>query len=248
MTGSGTATDPYIITSATDLQAMENGLDKYYLIDRDIDASGTSAWNAGAGFDPVGPFTGQLDGGGYIVSGLTINRTEDITFGLFGSINGATVLNLSLMSVDITAMAPDPAGDYPWCGALAGVCYGGSTVTNCNATGDIASNSRQDLGGLFGQINASTVTGCWANVDLDIDASYAENSKGGFAGSIDATATVSKCYSLGSLDLNCAGVEYYGIGGGFVGHNSGDIDDCYARGNVTITSADEPSDTGYIGG
>ncbi|MDL2124702.1 MAG: peptidase A26, partial [Deltaproteobacteria bacterium] len=65
--GSGTANDPFIITTCIQLQEMKNDLSAYYVIANDIDCSGTSNWNDGAGFEPIGKifpfnFTGIFDG------------------------------------------------------------------------------------------------------------------------------------------------------------------------------------------
>jgi len=54
MTGSGTVGDPYIISDVDDLQAMEDDLDAHYELANNIDASATSSWNSGLGFDPIG--------------------------------------------------------------------------------------------------------------------------------------------------------------------------------------------------
>lgn len=65
MTGSGTAASPFLITNATQLQAMRQNLSAHYALANDIDASNTSGWNGGKGFAPVGnastPFTGTFD-------------------------------------------------------------------------------------------------------------------------------------------------------------------------------------------
>jgi len=42
------------ITDVTELQAMEDDLDEDYVLGNNIDASATSGWNSGAGFDPIG--------------------------------------------------------------------------------------------------------------------------------------------------------------------------------------------------
>jgi hypothetical protein len=48
MIGSGTLGDPYIIEDVFDLQAMEDNLEAYYELGRDIDASATQFWNPSA--------------------------------------------------------------------------------------------------------------------------------------------------------------------------------------------------------
>ena len=51
---------PTTITNATELQAMANDLTEDYVLGNNIDASATSGWNAGAGFDPIGDIPQDL--------------------------------------------------------------------------------------------------------------------------------------------------------------------------------------------
>jgi hypothetical protein len=90
--GGGLANSPYLITTCAQLQEMSNDLAASYRLGSDIDCSDTTSWNSGAGFVPVGgllaPFQGTLDGAGYTISGLTINRPSTDYVGLFGRISG----------------------------------------------------------------------------------------------------------------------------------------------------------------
>jgi hypothetical protein len=54
MTGSGTATDPFVILDAVDLQAVKDDLLAYYELGANVDATVTQGWNGGAGFIPAG--------------------------------------------------------------------------------------------------------------------------------------------------------------------------------------------------
>ena len=63
--GAGTEGYPYRISSTDQLQEMENDLDAWYILTKDIDAFRTEDWNGGLGFDPVGTFTGSFNGQGY---------------------------------------------------------------------------------------------------------------------------------------------------------------------------------------
>jgi len=76
--GDGSVGNPYQISTTTHLQNMDTDLTAYYILINDIDASTTSTWNSGAGFAPVGDdstdFDGDLDGQGYEITGLFINR------------------------------------------------------------------------------------------------------------------------------------------------------------------------------
>ncbi|MBB5608881.1 large exoprotein involved in heme utilization and adhesion [Janthinobacterium sp. S3M3] len=96
-------------TTGNDLQGINGALGGNYVLGSNIDARATSGWNSGAGFSPIGhgntplgtnnatPFTGQFDGLGHVISGLTINR-PNASVGLFGVIgSGATVSNLGLV-------------------------------------------------------------------------------------------------------------------------------------------------------
>jgi len=150
MTGSGTLLDPYIILTVNDLQDMEDDLTAYYELGADIDASATSGWNAGAGFDPIGSvllatwFVGHLDGKGYTITDLFINRATD-AIGLFGQIKlGVTIKDVHIRTCNITG------GSFV--GALVGYIYeptlGIITIDTCSSTGSVTGYDY--VGGLIG--------------------------------------------------------------------------------------------------
>jgi hypothetical protein len=103
----GTAENPYMITTVEQLQEMENNLTAYYALGNDIDASDTLNWNGGAGFEPIGTnenrFTGSLDGRGYEIYDLYINRVDTGYVGLFGYVgSGGVVENVGLENEDLS--------------------------------------------------------------------------------------------------------------------------------------------------
>lgn len=254
MDGSGTAVDPWIITNATDLQTMENNLGSYYRIDRDINASGTAAWNGGLGFDPVGqsgtPFTGYLDGEGHVISNLTMARTDDADdHGLFGYINGGSVINLIMTGASI-AVTVIPSSASTYIGILAGNLFGAATITNCRTAGAITGNSRYATGGLVGYQGGGTISECSSSATITISTDYCDGDYGGLVG-YPGGGTIEKSYATGDIALTCINVTFFsGQAGGFVGKSdiSATIDDCYSRGDITITTGDSVNDTGYIGG
>jgi len=71
------------IANVTDLQNIKNDLDGNYYLTNDIDASATIGWNGGAGFEPIDDFIGTLDGCGYKISNLYINRPDENGVGSF---------------------------------------------------------------------------------------------------------------------------------------------------------------------
>jgi hypothetical protein len=67
----------YHITNVWELQNMSDDLSGDYILDNNIDASITSTWNAGAGFEPIGQptqFTGTFNGYNNSINNLFINR------------------------------------------------------------------------------------------------------------------------------------------------------------------------------
>src|SRR6056297_3272290 len=79
--GTGTETDPYHVSTITELQEIQNHIDKHFIQINDIDASETVNWNEGNGFLPIGddliPFSGSYNGNGYQVFNLYINNENN---------------------------------------------------------------------------------------------------------------------------------------------------------------------------
>ena len=244
MTGSGTQTDPYIISSKADLQNMENDLSAYYELGANIDASGT-----GAGFTPITDFTGQLDGKDYTITGFFINRTGSNNQALFGQISGNAILkNINMTGVNVTC-------DGFYVGALVGLVDGSScTITSCNSAGAVETThvTLGIIGGLIGFMAGGTVRECYSSCTV-----LGRDTCGGLIGDLRG-GTVSYCYATGTVEWDDGGDLGGGLigrmrlaavdgcyatgavtvaddwGGGFVGYvTSGTIDDCYARGAVT---------------
>ena len=124
--GSKSINNAMLVHDVYELQAINNNAEekhndknfvyKYvhgnYMLANDIDASATSTWNAGKGFVSIGQlnqltmgtpqgfqggFTGVLDGAGYTVLDLSINRSDEVYVGLFGGLTEtAAVMNLNL--------------------------------------------------------------------------------------------------------------------------------------------------------
>jgi len=193
--GEGSESDPWQISTVEQLQSIAEYLDAHFILTSDIDASSTAEWNDGLGFEPIGDqssrFSGSLDGNGYIITGLTINRVDENYAGLFGASQNAALQNIHLLSADITARNI--------VGGLAGAMSGG-TIEESSVTGTIF--GERSVGGLTGELSqgeirasysAAAITGSW-NV-------------GGISGSAHASKIVD-VYSLS----NVTG-EHYNVGG-----------------------------------
>lgn len=101
--GNGTASDPYLIASATQFASISEGLDKHYRLIFDIDFNGATIVPFGQRINSnnaivCDEFVGSLDGNGYTVSNLNIvGHTYSGLFGIIGD-NGE-VADLKLYNV-----------------------------------------------------------------------------------------------------------------------------------------------------
>ena len=223
--GSGTAVSPYQVSTLNNLlwiSTTSSSWDKYFEQTTNIDASGTSTWNGGAGFSPIGnsetKFTGSYDGKGFAIDGLTINRGSSDNIGQFGYTVGASIANLGVTNVNITGRS--------FVGGLVGYNSLGSTVSNCYSTGNV-SGSVLYTGGLVGcTFSETTVTKSYSTATVSGSAQV-----GGLVGNIcGETSIISYCYSTG----NVSGSGFHI--GGLVGISHGGyakISNSYSRGNVT---------------
>ena len=109
-------------------------------------------------------FRGTFDGGGKVISNLTINRPFSGRWqGLFGLIEGGSVKNLGLENVNITA-----GGIYV--GAIVGLLRDGGLVAGCYSTGTVA--GKDNVGGVAGGVlNVSGVTDSYSAAAVSGDRS-----------------------------------------------------------------------------
>lgn len=230
------------ISTAKELQAMKHDLDEDYELVNDIDASETQNWNGGSGFEPIGEFTGSLDGNGYTVSNLHIDRSSTSKVGLFSRINSGSVSNLSITSAQINGSST--------VGVLAGEAVNTNTFSNISVNGTVtAADSSTEIGGLFGFVEGSL-----SNITnkSTIEASNAEDHIGGVAG-YSSNATYNTVSNEGTVIGN---VDTGGISGKFGSSvsasdvtNSGDVTGRYQTGGVvghTRTTVDNASNTGTV--
>ncbi len=179
--GSGTANDPWQIETAAHLNNIRDYLgeehsDKHFLQTSDIDLD-VPPFNQEAGWQPIGDgegegFHGTYNGGRFIISGLTINRVEQNFVGLFGFVQGGTVLNVGLVDVSILAASVS--------GAVAGMNNG--TVSNSFSSGLIQGNEAY-IGGIVGY-NRDEISDCFSVATVSSRCCFA-----GIAGMNEGTVT-----------------------------------------------------------
>jgi len=202
--GSATAQETVEVSNIEDLRGVSDALGGNYVLTEDIDGSGAE------GFEPIGNeeerFTGTFDGDGHVISGLTVNRTDEEYVGLFGYVGSeGTVQKLGLENVEVHG------GDEV--GGLAGRNEG--VVRRSHVTGTVEGND--NVGGLVGR-NVGDITQSYANVDVT-----GKDNVGGIAGR--SVGSITKSYAKGTA----TGEEDVG---GAVGSNTGEVANSYARVNV----------------
>ncbi len=218
--GGDGAAAPYLLADIYGLQGVGSlGLDNNYRLAGNIDAGGTVNWNGGKGFIPIAgggaAYSGVFDGAGFAISSLIIDGgTYDSPVGLFGTLQGGTLRNLSLNGGSVAGVAN--------VGALVGNVLSG-TIDNVSSSAAVS--GRRNVGGLVGSnggtISASGASGTVTGLNAD-DA----GSVGGLAGLNQAGASITASTASGAVTSARAMV------GGLVGNNEGAVSQSYATGTV----------------
>lgn len=229
----GTAANPYMISTASQLQAVNNDPDAHYRLAGNIDLSGLD-------FEPIGnvdagPFTGSFDGNGYTISNLTVDSGKYA--GLFGYNEGqVTDVTLSKVSVQGTKY-------------VAGVvAYNVGTVSQCEVrSGKIKAAdglSQMYVGGVVGY-NDGTFEGYSYN-GADISTSNSNDSifVGGIIGWND-TASFS-AENKGNISANASDTIW---AGGIIGYGlTVNLYSCVNYGNVYVACSSSYYRNHYISG
>ncbi len=238
--GNGSTSTPYQIVDVYGLQGLaSSGLaNTRSVLAGGIDASGTSGWNNGSGFIPIGtsttPFTGTLDGQGNSITGLHINRSSSTDVGLFGYLGiGGQISNLRLGSGNITGQnnvgglvgrnagtitgshsAASVTGSGTDVGSLVGENAGG-TIDTSFASGT-THGTGMNVGGLVGgNAGSGSIANSYATGAVT-GAGSADN-LGGLVGLNDTAATIATSYATGSVSNTGSGTNIGGLIGNRVG-------------------------------
>lgn len=197
-------TGKVIVNNVFQLQWINQALAGKYELGSNIDASATSSWNSGAGFNPIGnaslQFEGTFDGKGNIISNLFINRPSTNYVGLFGYLSsGAVLQNVGLLNVNITGNS--------MVGGLVG--RNNVSISNSYTTGSI--NGYRHVGGLLGyngysgsvvkSYSTASVTGSDAGIGGLVGSNYGTVSSSYASGKVVGASTVGGLvgYSIGTV-------------------------------------------------
>ena len=199
ITGSGTADDPYLISSTEDWNTFANNVNNGtsysgQTVKLNADISVTTmvgSWD--------NPFNGTFDGGGHTLN-VTLNSGnqygyEDAHYGVapFRFTNGATIQFLAVTGIVTTSTLKYAAG-------LIGMTKGGTnTIMNCISSVEIYSTiNRGDNdgthGGFIGKASGTvTINNSLFNGQLTTTSDNPTINCGGFVGWRDGTLSISNC-------------------------------------------------------
>jgi len=248
--GDGTTGNPYQIATLNNFYWMTvnpGEWDKHYTQIADIDASPTTSWADGNGFNPIGndmkEFTGSYNAYRHDIADLFINRPSTDNIGLFGYTSDAVINNFCMTNVDITGnnSVGGLVGRIDWdsvilysyatgsvngnddVGGLGGNTNS-ATIEDCYFTGSV--NANEDVGGLVGSVSASTLSNNFSTgVVIGI------NTVGGLAGNIYSVSAINNNYSTSSVsgDNSVAGL---------IGRSEDStVNKCYSTGSVSGESS-----------
>lgn len=246
--GSGTKSDPYLVATAEQFNAIRNNLSAHYKLSNTIDLSSI------ANFTPIGnmerPFSGSLscDLGSdgfplYAVKNLTVKvaKTDYIAekknkweAAAFGAAKEAEFTNIYMLNVmvsndnfgdntgNVVYGNYKPGMDEMCSAGLVGFAEG-CTVTGCMTSGKIETSSNI-CGGLIGSSEGSTIANSYSSASVITVGKY---SVGGLIGTLADSTLTNSCY-LGA-EVSC-GSQYDRQGMLFGSASDCVISDCYAKG------------------
>lgn len=237
--GEGTESDPYIISTPSELNMVRYHRDAYFLQAANLDMSDFGQ------FSPIGsvsfPFTGHYNGGKYSITNLTIDLDDDNNVGLFSVIFNGTVENLKIIdssikgAYNVGAIAGTNKGILKGCivnSKISGICAVGGIsglnsthgiIMECGNLGAIENENGKYFGGIAG-INDGIIENCYNHGDISINANDSVYS-GGLVGYNNGgqKAEINSSYSIGGLGGKARGH--------IAGDNNGKINDCYFEEN-----------------
>lgn len=241
--GSGTESDPWLISSVEDLQTLESEVNNkgnayensYFVLTADINLGninwtpiGNSFSDALFGLPDYRLFAGNLDGKGHTVSNISIGTEsaplKSDVFGLFGA-TGGKISNLNLNGVTIHGTAENVnVFSYVYVIGLAGALAGSASgpIENCHVT----------------------------NLSMTMDMNMPDGAQvgaywiGGLVGALDGSQRIEECSASGKI------TEKSGKGsiGGLIGELGKAAKITYSRSNVTVNVKADSRGGARVGG
>ena len=166
-----------LIGSEADLDLIE--LNKNYMLSRDITLTGTQS--------PIGtsatPFTGKFDGMFHTISGLTLGAGTSTEYtGLFGTTNGATIMNVGLKNANLSTVQ--------YGGGLVGHAKGNTVISAVYNESTTSIGAGSYAGGIVGMLDGSSLDHAYNTATV--------TQGGGLAGAITGNVKIYAVYNTGT--------------------------------------------------
>lgn len=240
--GTGTESDPYIVSSAADLAEIANCLnngteatsaifpngntgytDQYFLMDADIDLTEFVPWTP-ISIPGEKIFFGHFNGGDHTITHM-ITSAEETHQGLFAVIGaGASVNNLTIKDSRIEGMM--------YTGAFVGAAGEDSYIYNCHNYSDVIGGYYY-IGGITGA-SWGTIQACTNNGNISTPTDFV----GGIVG--DFYGTLTECANTGDISGETSV-------GGLIGYSAdADISLGLNAGNIYAGSAYTGGCVGFV--
>lgn len=247
--GTGTASDPYIIETDEQIRKFAISLSdentyegKFISITKDMNVSDKN-------WVPIGEgeyeFCGTFDGNGHSIEGVCVTNElgnaydagNDIYFGLFGIIGkNGTVKNINIKDIKINVFGKGSTV----VGGICGVNDGG-TIDSCSVTGNLRGQTIEKGNNYAGGITGWSIKGTIVNsyTDASVYSSVLPTAlamSGGIAG-MSNRSIIANCYSLGTAtghtQRQLEVVESMAAVGGLVGVAGSPVVNCYTISDTT---------------
>lgn len=243
--GTGTAEDPWQISTAEQLYRIHDDLTAHYILIADIDLSAYENWTPIGAFQslsdapedaevphPDYAFTGTFNGDGHTISNLTVSSDAPMGAGLFGCAAGtengaAYIRNFTLKNVNVS-------GFYLVGGAV-GLQFMNCPVSDIHLVGENTLTGMQGIGGIVGT-GFDLISNCSATADIIV-----QGDDGACAGLIAGGTTMSSVKNCEVKDgkITADGNATWGFGA-LCGAPWGaaEITDCKVSGTVITVSGE----------
>ena len=243
--GTGTAEDPWQISTAEQLYRIHDDLTAHYILIADIDLSAYENWTPIGAFQslsdapedaevphPDYAFTGTFNGDGHTISNLTVSSDAPMGAGLFGCAAGtengaAYIRNFTLKNVNVS-------GFYLVGGAV-GLQFMNCPVSDIHLVGENTLTGMQGIGGIVGT-GFDLISNCSATADIIV-----QGDDGACAGLIAGGTTMSSVKNCEVTDgkIIAEGNATWGFGA-LCGAPWGaaEITDCKVSGTVITVSGE----------
>ena len=225
--GDGSYDYPWEIENARQLDFVREYADKHFVLVNDIDL-GSPPWSDDEGWRPIGnpsnPFMGSLDGNGFVIRELTINRPDREYIGLFGQARGAVLENIILEDVDINGRSR--------VGGLVGQMNDEGIIENSSVTGQVS--GQLFPAGIAGNLyHGSVIRNSRAHVEVTMVSGTSNQQAGGLVGRLSYNSRIENSFFTGSVS---GLIAYTGGLAGLV-TDQATIENSYSTGDVTGESS-----------